>query len=85
MERDVTSARWFLLPLRGGDPIPVADVHALREQWRGARVIETRCEDGSAPDVYKRCADGDLQLFVGGRFIAADHDVMVVGFVEAEP
>lgn len=85
IERDAASAQWFLLPLRGGDPISIADVRALREKWHGSRLIERRCKGGSSPDIYKRCTDGALQLFIGGRFIATDREVTIVGFVDTVP
>ena len=81
-ERDPASAQSFLLPLRGGEAIAVPNVHALRQEWYGLRLVEFRCVDGSETNLFGQCADGKLALFVGGHLIATDGRPVVLGFVD---
>jgi hypothetical protein len=86
--------RFWILPLDGSPPLPVASELEARRRWDGNRLVTYVCaglevlrssafERGANEACYFR--EHDIELRIGGIPIAAASEVDFLGFVEVEP
>jgi hypothetical protein len=83
--------RFWILPLDGSPPLPVASELEARRRWDGDRLVSYVCAGREVLDPsdfdrrpFEDCyfREHDIELRIGGATIAAASEVEFLGFVE---
>ena len=83
-EFDRASGRSYVLSMRGGAPVPVPDIVALRRRWYGGVPLEYACEGGAPLNVWGQCVRGVRIVLLNGVPVGSEDQVHLLGIIPAD-